>query len=122
MPPTDEIVPVRELLHVSLVDRDERWRVDEAVHERRGLVSLVDAQHEPARLLPELRRRLVVEHRQRSVLLAPHVVLPAEAHATAEREVAALAAETPDDVPGPAVDLVDRVGISRRHEVVAVAV
>ena len=56
--------------------------------ERRLLPPLVDAQDEPARLLAQLRRGLVVEHRDRPVVLPSHVVLPAEADAAAELEVA----------------------------------
>ena len=49
-------------------------------------------------------------------------MLPAEGHAGPELEVAALAAEPPDDPAGVPVDLVDRVGVAGRHEQIAVVV
>ena len=70
----------------------------------------------------DLRRGLVVEQRERAVRLAARVVLPGEAHALAEREVAAAAAEPPDHVAGLAVELVDRPRVARGDQQVAVAV
>src|SRR5262249_10149776 len=58
----------------------------------------------------------------RPVGQTPRVVLPGKACARPEREVAALAAEPPDDPAAPAVDLVDGVRVPRRNEEVPIRV
>ena len=48
-------------------------------------------------------------------------MLPREPRSAAHREIASFAAQPPDDRPGAPVDLVDRVGVSRRDEQIAVS-
>ena len=64
----------------------------------------------------------VVEECQSAVRSAPGVVLPGKPHVGPEREVASLAAEPPEDLPGSTADLVDRVRVTGRHEQVAVVI
>jgi len=78
---------------------------------------LVDLEHERPRAA-----LAVVEQRDRVVGLATRVMLPGERRVGVDREVAALASEPPDDLRGPAVDLVDRVGVAGGDEQVLVVV
>ena len=65
--------------------------------------------------------RGVVEERKRAAGMQPRVVLPREACAATEPEVALLAAEAPEHRPVAASDLVDRVRVPPRHEEPVVA-
>src|SRR5919197_4605563 len=70
----------------------------------------------------DARRGAVVEDADRSVGLPPRVVLPRKTRAAAEREVAVIAAETPDDSSRSPSDLVDGLRVARGDEQVAVGV
>src|SRR5262249_7618950 len=56
------------------------------------------------------------EHRDETAGMLAHVVLPLEPRAAAEREVASLAAETPQHASRVPVELVRRPGVARRHD------
>ena len=88
--PPDEEVAVRQVLRIALVDGEKRWPVDEAANEHRALATQIEPQHDHARLTPDLRRRLVVEERERPVREASCIVLPREARARAQLEVGLL--------------------------------
>src|SRR6266542_6785054 len=118
--PTDEVVTVREPLHVALIHRDDRRRMDEAA-DHSGVTALyVEPEDQPTRLAAQLRRGLVVKERERAVGPTPDVVLPGEAGAATEGEIASLAAEPPEDPSRSPADLVDRVRVAGGDEEVAV--
>ena len=94
--PADEHVAVREQLHAALAAGEDP-RMGVLAQERRRHRPLVDVEDQAARAPLDRRRRAVVEDRERSIGLAARVVLPGEVAAGAHLEVAALAAETPDD-------------------------
>ena len=80
----------------------------------------VDAQQERARLLLDSRVGAVVEEGDRVARVPARVVLPVERCPGSHREVALLAAEPPANRSGAPVDVVERVGITGRDEVVPV--
>ena len=116
-PPADEDVAVRENLDVALARCEQVAGMRVGAAERYGATLLVDVEHDRAR-----DRVAVVEQADRSVRLPPGVVLPGEHRRRGEREVRPLASEAPHDLPGLAVELVDRVGVARGDEQVLVAV
>ena len=67
-------------------------------------------------------RGVVVEHRDRPVRAAPHVVLERERRGRVDCEVALHPPETPQDVTALAVDLVDRRRVPRRDEEIPIRV
>src|SRR5206468_5269926 len=107
--PAHEDVAVREELRVALERREQLLRVLVAADERCTLVLLVEPQDKDARQLVHRRGGAVVEDRDGSVRLPPHVVLPREPDARPEPERALLAAEPPADTPRLAAHLVHRV-------------
>src|SRR5207248_11137707 len=104
--PADEEVVVGKALRVALVDGEQRRVVDEAADEQRAPTPQVQSKDDGARLATDLWGRFVVEQRARPVGKAPRVVLPGEACAGAEPEVALRAAQPPDDRSGAAIQLV----------------
>src|SRR5205085_12557265 len=120
--PTDEEVPARKRLCISLADRDDRWVMDDRADEARGLPSEIEVHVDHARLPVHLRIGAVVEDPGRLVVEVARVVLPREVRAWPERKGAALAAEPPEDLARRAVELVDGVRVSRGDEQIVVAV
>src|SRR5437867_11925667 len=90
-----------------------------APHERRLLRGAVHSQDKQTRELLDRRSRTVVEERDRSVGTASCVVLPGESRPAPHREVALLAAESPDDLLRLAVDLIDGMRVACGYEQVA---
>ena len=81
------------------------------------MAASVELQDQPAREGVELRRaRPVVEHADPAVRQHAGVVLEVELRAGPEPEVAALAAERPEDPAARPVDLVDRRRVARRDQ------
>ena len=82
---------------------------------------LVDREHESPRLSGLAgRTRLVVEDRDQTAAGGPDVMLEGKVRAVTDLEVAALAAEGPDHLTGPAMDLVERPRVAARDQQVAV--
>src|SRR6266568_1458452 len=90
-----------------------------AARERRFLRGGIRSQDQHARELLDRRSRTVVEERDRSVGMAPCVVLPGKSRSGPHLEVALLAAEAPDDLLRLVVDLVDGVRVACGYEEVA---
>src|SRR5215203_2717739 len=119
--PTDEHVPVREVLHVGLVGRERvLWEgILGGQLGRHGL--LVEPEADPARGLVHVLAP-VVEEGDGAVFLAAGVVLEGETGPLAHREVAPLPAEAPDHLPALPVYLEDGRGLAGADEQVAVVV
>src|SRR5215203_1945152 len=119
--PTDEHVPVREVLHVGLVGR-ERVLWEGILGGQLGCHGLlVEPEADSARGLVHF-RALVVEEGDGAVFLAAGVVLEGETGPLAHSEVAPLPAEAPDHLPALPVHLVDGGGLAGADEQVAVVV
>src|SRR5215207_3410038 len=119
--PTDEHVPVREVLHVGLVGR-ERVLWEGILGGQLGRHDLlVEPEADPARGLVHVLAP-VVEEGDGAVFLAAGVVLEGETGPLAHREVAPLPAEAPDHLPALPVHLVDGRGLAGADEQVAVVV
>ena len=120
-PPADEQVSVRKALRVSLRGHGQPTREPHRAHQRCPHRPAVEPHRDdPGRRTDGPAVRLVVEDPQRVRPGRDRVVLPCEAHARAEPEVAVLAAELPDDPSCAAVDLVDGPCVPARDEQVAV--
>ena len=113
-PPADEHVAVGQQLHAALAAREDVRGGCTASSSVAVIACSSTSEDQPARELLDRRRRAVVEHRQRPVGLAARVVLPSEAAPAPMREVAALAAQAPDD-RAVAVELVDGVRAAARR-------
>ena len=80
----------------------------------------VEREQQCARLRLLLRRGRIVEDADEAVSVLAHVVLPLEPRALAEREVAALAAESPENPARAPADLVGGPGVPRGDDQVIV--
>src|SRR5947209_8798574 len=115
--PADEDVPVREHLRVAhVMGQHMLGAVHVRANERRAHPRFVERQQQRPRLWLLRRRRRVVEDAHEPACVMPHVVLPLEARALAQCEVAALAAEAPQYPARPFLDLVRGPRVPRGDE------